>query len=132
MILLLPLPPSRNRVESFRNGLHSHTAKRRYQRKAWAAAVGQERSRRDPPARVRVSAHFRLYGPLRDEDGLDLKWVLDTLRQHQTGKLRWRQGLYDECGYFVDVSPEHLELGSVTQEIDRLNRGLVLTLEPVV
>lgn len=129
MILLLPLPPSRNVVEGLRHPLHAHTAKRRYQKKCWAAAVSQQKPDRDPPEHVTIRAHFRVHN-LRDDDGLDLKWVLDTLRQAQTGNLRWRKGLYDECGYFIDDDPAHLTLLKSTQAVDRKNKSLTLEILP--
>lgn len=127
----LPIPPSRNKVEKA-HPIHTHKAKRKYQRAAWAAAVSQHKPFRDPPEQMMIKCHFRLYGPLRDEDGLDVKWVLDALRQHQVGNQRWRRGLYTECGYFVDDSPRHLIVSKSTQEIDRSvrkDRGLRVRLE---
>ncbi len=125
--LELPVPMAQNQVSG--NFMSAARQKKAYQRAAWTHAITQSRPDRDPPGHVTLSAHFRLYGPLRDEDGLWLKWVLDTLRQHQTGSLAWRQGVYDQCGYFVDDDPAHLTLGPVTQEIDRKHVGLAVTLE---
>lgn len=55
----------------------------------------------------------------RDEDNLNasLKFVLDALRQKQQGAMRWREGLWLPCGYFVDDDPEHMKLGDVWQEV---------------
>lgn len=40
---------------------------------------------------------------------------MTALRQKQTGAMRWRNGLFDLCGYFVDDDPSHLTLGNVWQ-----------------
>lgn len=127
--LRLPLPPSINAMGSM-HPIYRGTTKRRYQRSAWTHAVSQLQPLRDPPEHVTVSAHFRVHN-LRDEDNLTggLKWVLDALRQNQTGSLEWRQGVYDRCGYFVDDDPKHLSLGSVTQELLRSDKGVTLTIE---
>lgn len=128
--LWLPIPPPPNRTR-FGSPRGAHFEKKAYQKAAWLAAVTQQTPDHDPPSKVIVSAHFKLYGPLRDEDGLDLKWVLDALRQEQRGKLGWRQGLYVPCGYFVDDDPAHLTLEKPTQEIDRKNRKLIVTITEV-
>lgn len=127
IVLELPLPPSPNTVNS-RNPLVRHAAKRKYQRKAWREAIMQVYPMLDPPQRVTVSAAFRVWA-LRDEDNLaaSLKWVLDALRQRQTGK-DWRDGVYSQCGYIVDDSPEHMTLGAVTQTVDRKNKGVTVTI----
>ena len=129
IILDLPLPPSPNAVATH-NPLHLHGSKRKYQKKCWAVAIAQAKPPRDPALAVRVDAHFRVHN-IRDEaDNLpaSLKWVLDSLRQKQQGKLNWRQGIYDKCGYFIDDNPRHLIKGDVTQVIDRKNKGLTLVL----
>lgn len=126
--LTLPVPPSPNRVPT-RHHIARHQSKRRYQREAWADAIRQVRPFRDPPGHVTVHAHFRFHN-VRDEDNLkgSLKWALDALRKRQSGK-DWRAGVYSLCGYFVDDDPTHMSLGRVTQEIDRKNKGLTLTIE---
>ena len=131
MRLILPLPPARNAQGGRTSPKAAHWVKRRYQTRAWVAAVQQQRPTLDPPAKVRVTAHFKIYGPLRDDDGLDMKWVLDALKQKQKGSLAWRLGLFDQCGYFVDDDPSRLELEKPTQVIDRKDRCLVLTITEV-
>lgn len=127
LVLTLPIPPSPNRV-STRNHMARHHSKRKYQKRAWSVAVNQVKPFRDPPEHVTVHAHFRVHN-LRDYDNLDasLKWALDALRQKQTGK-DWRRGLYSQCGYMIDDDPAHMTKGQVTQEIDRKNKGLTLTI----
>ncbi len=127
--LFLPLPPSPNSLGGHHHALHR--AKRKYQREAWVAAVCQDPPSDPPPARVIVRADFRVRN-LRDDDNLSasLKWVLDALRQRQRGKLHWRQGLYDQRGYFVDDDPTHLILSDVSQRIDRKQAGVTLTVTP--
>lgn len=129
LTLDLPIPPSPNRIPT-RNHMARHRSKRKYQRKAWTAAILQEKPPRDPPEHVTVSAHFRVHN-LRDADNLkaSLKWVLDALRQAQTGK-DWRNGVYSKCGYLIDDDPAHMTLGKVTQELDRKNKGVVVTIVP--
>lgn len=127
--LTLPLPPSVNTWP--RHGLQLHRKKNEYRKMAWARAVTQARPLRDPPARVRVEARFYLRN-LRDEDNLkgSLKWAMDALTLKQTGSLRWRQGVYDLCGYLVDDSPDCCRIGRPEQEIDRKNPRLELTITP--
>lgn len=130
--LILPLPPSPNDTPS--HHMEEHRAKRRYQGRAWLAAVkSQHRPLRDPPARVLVTAHLALEN-LRDDDNRNgsLKWALDALRQKQRGKLNWRQGLFDKCGYFIDDDPGHLTVGEVTQAIDRDDPRLELSITEVL
>lgn len=127
--LELPLPPSRNRA-SGKTARATHYKKRAYQKLCWGAAIRQTLPTLDPPEHVIVRAHFRLYGELRDGDGLDLKWVLDALQQRQRGSLAWRQGVHPLSGYYVEDDPKHLTHGGVpTQETDRLNIGLTITIE---
>ena len=128
MKLVLPLPISPNAAPT--NGLHRHGHKRRYQKTVWVAAVMQHKPSIDPPVAVVVSAEFFVHS-LRDEDNLkaSLKDLLDALRQKQTGNIDWRQGLYDQCGYFIDDNPAHMTLGSVTQQVDRKNKRVEVTIE---
>lgn len=130
LTLTLPVPPSPNAVNT-RNHMARHTSKRKYQKRAWSVAIRQQKPWRDPPEHVTVHAHFRVHN-LRDGDNLkaSLKWTLDALRQAQTGK-DWRNGVYSKCGYLVDDNPTHMTLGRVTQEIDRKNKGVTLTIEYV-
>lgn len=132
MILRLPLPPALNRWP--RHGLALHAFKNRYRKRAWAAAIQQERPLHDPPAKVRLHAMFLVYR-LRDEGELSagLKFVLDALKQRQTGKVAWRQGLFDTLGYFVEDDPAHLELGDVWQNTCGLKlQEIVVEIEPLV
>lgn len=78
-------------------------------------AISQVRPPKPPPERVKVRAHLRLWN-LRDDDNLtaSIKWALDALKGE----------------YFVDDDPAHLTIESVTQEIDRGNRGLTIEIEP--
>jgi hypothetical protein len=124
--LELPEPPSVNRHASHHQVLHS--MKRAYQRAAWAKACSQAIPPHEAPRQVKVTAHFRLH-QLRDEDNLfgSLKWAIDSLRQKQTSR-KWRKGIYEDRGFFFDDTPMCLELGSVTQEVNRSNRGLTLTI----
>lgn len=127
LVLTLPVPPSPNRVNT-RNHMARHRSKRKYQKRAWSVAINQAKPWRDPPAHVTVHAHFRVHN-LRDHDNLkgSLKWTLDALRQKQSGK-DWRNNVYSLCGFLVDDNPEHMTLGEVTQEIDRANKGVTLTI----
>lgn len=130
LVLVLPVPPSPNKWATHR--MVQHRQKRRYQAQCWAAAIQQQRPPRDPPARVRLDATFYIRNR-RDEDGLkgSLKWALDALRQQQMGSLRWRQGLYDECGYFVDDNPRVCEVAEPVQHIDRKEPHMLLRIVPV-
>lgn len=66
---------------------------------------------------VEITAHFRLWNEM-DADNLRarLKHALDWLRTR---------------GYIVDDRAKNVRLAAVTQEIDRKDRGLELTLEEV-
>ena len=131
VVLELPEPP----VLSNARG-HWYVRARRireYKAQAWFAAIQQVRPAPDPPRRVRVDAHFRLWN-LRDVDNLvgSAKYVLDALKQNiRMQHLGFRDGILDQRGFFWDDDPAHLELGTVTQEIDRKHRGLTLTIVPL-
>lgn len=127
--LELPEPPSVNALPS--HPMERHKAKRAYQRRTWVKACIQSPPPVVPPQTVRIDAHFRLYA-LRDEDNLvaSLKWVFDSLRWAQAD-VAFRSGVYEGRGYFVDDSPQYMTLGNVTQEVNRLNRGLTLTITRV-
>ena len=113
--LILPVPPSPNRWPS--HPLARQREKNEYRKRCWAAAIVQAKPDRDPPCEVRVSATLYLCR-LRDEDNASasLKWTLDALKQRQEADPWWRQGIADQCGWFVDDSPVHMSLGDVTQE----------------
>ncbi len=115
LILRLPIPPSPNRLPS--NGFALQRVKDRYRGSAWVAACQQTRPTLDPPEHVTLHAMFLFCRKPRDEDNLkaSLKFVLDALRQKQQGAMRWRHGLYDKCGFFVDDDPIHFTLGEVWQ-----------------
>lgn len=116
--LVLPLPPSPNDWAT--HPMEQARQKNAYRRKVWIAALKQQRPMMHPPSMVVIAATFYLVN-LRDEDNLtgSLKWLIDSLKQEQTGKVRWRQGVADRKGYFIDDDPEHLHISTVSQEIDR-------------
>ena len=126
--LTLPAPPLPRSL----GGHHmvTHSKKRAYQEAAWIRACLQSKPPRDPPSKVRVSAHFVVKRRV-DPDNLRaaLKFPLDTLKQKQLGSIAWRHGLYDLCGYFVDDDPSHLELGEITQTTDRANPRVEISIE---
>lgn len=115
MRLILPVPLSPNRWA--RNPWLRQRQKDDYRTSVWSAAIQQQRPTLEPPARVVVAATFYLARHLRDEDNLrgSLKDVLDALKQKQTGKMLWRHGVADLCGYFVDDDPTHMTLAAVDQ-----------------
>jgi hypothetical protein len=107
--MILPVPPSPNKWKS--NPFAQQAQKDEYRELVWAKALRQGRPVRDPPERVRVHATLYLC-KLRDEDNAtgSLKWTLDALRQKQQGHMKWRQGIADKCGFFVDDDSERLTL----------------------
>lgn len=131
-MLDLPEPPA----QSGRKGWRSQWRKAvKTKRKTWMAAVGQLEPFENPPKEVRIHAHFRLWNP-RDDWNLvaDLKPVIDALesRTHRDDRVTWRENaegipVYPERGYFQD--DKYAKRGRVTQEVDRENRGLTLTIE---
>jgi len=127
IVLDLPEPPN------MANRRVHWSERDRWKARAWAVACSQSLPFAASPERVIVSANFRLH-QLMDEDNLAarLKLVLDCLRQNQAGKVRWRGGLFIARGYFFDDDPAHMELGTVTQEVDRKNRGVtVIVADPI-
>lgn len=127
VVLDLPEPPA----QSGRKGWRSQWTKtKKAKRATWTAAVQQVRPFHHPPERVRIHAHFRLWAK-RDQFNLahDLKPVIDALKQEHNGRdsLDWRQGVCTELGYFVD--DDEAEIGEMTQEINRDDRGVTLTIE---
>lgn len=74
-----------------------------------------------PPSRpmkyARLAAHFYAWSLMDDDNRTArLKFVCDWLKTR---------------GYIVDDKPSCLTITAVTQEIDRANQRLVVTLEPV-
>lgn len=132
IVLDLPEPPSQTSRKGWRTQWRrTHRTKR----KTWMAAVAQVTPFENPPERVRIHGHFRLWNP-RDKWNLphDLKPVIDALQQNHRSqdKLTWRENangvpVYPDRGYYVD--DKDAERGRVTQEVDRENRGLTLTIE---
>lgn len=119
MILQLPLPMSPNRWP--KTSPHRlQVVKDEYRLACWAAAVTQHKPHRDPPPLVTVHAMFlhRVTRGFRDETNMRaaMKWVEDALQQEQLGAMRWRQGLYTLCGYFINDSPDHYRLGDIWQQ----------------
>lgn len=113
-MIRLDLPEPPNIANARLHWRAKHRKRKAYMHDAYYLAVAQHRPPKEPPEHVKIRAHLRLWN-LRDEDNLtaSIKWALDALRG----------------AYFVDDDPAHLTLESVTQEIDRKNRGLTLTIE---
>jgi len=113
--LVLPLPPSLPNLR-----LHwSAQARlvRNFKDVTYLNARGQRRPPRPPPELVRIDARF--YGwNLRDEDNLvaSLKLTLDALV---------------DAGFIAADDPKHMELGEISQEIDRKDRRLEVTITPI-
>lgn len=121
MRLVLPLPPSPNKRSS--HWAVEQRAKNEYRAACWIQAVKQAMPRaiEDLPAKVIVQATFYLRNRRDEADNLpgSLKWTLDTLKAKQTGKLDWRQGLYETKGFLIDDGPDHCEALPPTQYLDR-------------
>lgn len=139
VVLELPEPPSRRAEDK----LHWRPRARlvfETKRDIWRAAIGQHEPLAEPPRRVRVSAHFRLW---QLDDSIDnlrarLKRVLDALKQNHVAhdSLRWRlapdmPASWLRRGFFWDDAGEFCESGEITQEINRRARGLTLTITPI-
>jgi len=125
-ILVLPKPPSPNTRSA--HPLAEYKRKNDYRRECWATAIKQTKPPRDPAAMVVVSAMFYVTH-LMDPDNLaaSLKYVYDCLKQKQTGHVRWRQGVYDKCGWMIDDDPAHLTIASIGQK--RVPRKVLVRLE---
>lgn len=110
--LTLPLPPDPWAIPP--HPMERAKVKNRYRREAWAAVIQQEKPWIAPPAFVEVTAVFFTQNPW-DEDNrtAGLKFILDALKQEQTGNMRWRQGISDRCGYFIDDDPGHMRLTGI-------------------
>lgn len=111
VVVELPLPPNRG------NERGKHWAvDRRERRNFQLCCTAMHPARLDEPFEFAVvHAHFRTWNPC-DEDNLVARlkpawdWLVDR-------------------GFLMDDHPSCAKLGRVTQEIDRKNRGLTLTLE---
>lgn len=125
--LVLPVPPSVNDWPS--HPMELHREKSSYMRDVWVEALQQTPPMADPPERAVLFARFYVWN-LRDEDNLkgSLKWLVDALKQEQTGKMRWRDGIAETKGYFVDDSPRHLTILEPVQQIDRESQRVEVTL----
>lgn len=132
IVLELPEPDSPNQAPQ--HPMEAVRWKNEIKWRTWKAAIQQEPPTAHPPDPVLVKAHFRLWN-LRDEDNLaggSLKYVLDSLQLPDEGEdVGWRRGLYTRKGYLVDDAPDHMTLAPPTQEIDRQDRGLELTIVPL-
>lgn len=119
VVLNLPAPMSTNQWPKHPMSLHK--AKAYYMALAWAEALTNETLPfRDPPPMMQVESTFLLRN-LRDEDNLkgSLKWALDAFSASAKGKLKWRSGIMDRCGYWVDDSPRHLRIHEPEQVVTR-------------
>jgi hypothetical protein len=124
----LPVPPSRN-VTDGTHHMKYHREKRAYQREVWLAAIDQHPPSLEPPEYVTMSVVFMLKR-LRDRDNLDAKWACDALKQRQISA-KWKGGIADKKGYFIDDDPTHLDLQLVaqTQVADRECMAIMLSWE---
>lgn len=121
MVIDLPLPPN---LAQLGGGWRA----RHYKKKTWgrlAVARFVEQGLRfpaEPWPRVRVQCHFRTWNRMDDDNlGHRQKLILDFLKTDRRGSL----------GFFEDDSPKFVELLPATQEIDRLRRGVTVTLEAI-
>lgn len=123
----LPEPPT---MQSHVNWRSRAGQVRKVKQAVWASACSCVRPFREPPGRVRLHAHFRLWNR-RDPWNLpgNLKPVIDALQQTSTAvdPEDWRGGLFEGRGYLIDDADA--EVGVITQEIDRDDRGLTLWVE---
>ena len=131
IILDLPEPPRQGGGRS--KHWRGQWAKiNKYKRDVWLAAIQQSDPLLTPPKAVRVALHYRLWAR-RDPSNLyaDAKPLLDALKQRPAtrDKLTWKMCVWLDRGYFVD--DDHLVFGDVTQEVDRKNRGVTVTIEPI-
>lgn len=130
--LVLPLPDSLNRWP--KHPMAEHAAKRKYQKQLWPLACSQAKPSHEPPEQVRISSTFYVRN-IRDHDNLkgSLKWVLDALKLKQKitsyEGLRWRSGIADEKGFFVDDDPKHCIVADPIQNLDRKDPRLELVIE---
>lgn len=132
VLLDLPEPPSQYGNPDWRRAMRR---KRDAKQATWRAAVGQVEPFDDPPERVRIHAHFRLWNR-RDPYNLprDLKPVVDALQRDLSASdsRDWRVSpngtpLWPERGYIAE--DDDAELGLITQTIDRDDRGVTLYVE---
>ena len=119
MIIEFPLPPNLSQ--------HGGGWRKRYFAKvAWLneASLGFVvqglHFPKEPWSRVRIQMHFRLWKKM-DDDNLAhrQKFILDFLKKADGG-----------LGFMVDDSPDYVELGPATWEVNRRDQGVTITVEP--
>lgn len=123
----LPLPPN---VANARG----HWAKRRRQIRQWeehayAAVYAQGVRWPDEPwPRARIACAFFVHQPM-DLDGLAArqKPVFDFLKARSVVIARGKA--MPEKGFFVDDSPDHLDVAPPTQAVDRKRQRVEVTIE---
>ena len=129
----LPLPLPANDLAAHPKAQHHQ--KNRYRQRAWTSAIMGTKPLRDPWQKVRVTITYILAPDDGHDDdaykAMGTKWVLDTLKQRQKGKLDWRQA-YELCGFFIDDDPKHMELGAefVLRTMER-EPGVYVTISEV-
>ena len=129
VVLRLPEPPAQigGRSAHWRGKWAKVDA---YKRAVWQAAIQQHEPEPCPPERVRIHLDYRLYAR-RDPANLyaDAKPLLDALKQRPSARdrLQWKSGIWLMRGYYVD--DDVLEFGTVTQRVDRDDRGVTVTIE---
>jgi hypothetical protein len=122
--LILPLPVSPNSWGG--HPIAVQVRKDRYRAQVWASAVRQAMPRavQDLPQRVRIDVELSVWNRLDDDNATaSCKWLIDALKAVQTGRCRWRAGVYETKGYLIDDGPAHMELGDVVQHVDRKKLG---------
>lgn len=135
-ILALELPEPPSQLTEAGHWRAKAQKVKRLKREVWMAAVDQLEPFEEPPSRVRLHAHFRLWN-LRDPWNLpgSLKAVIDALQSdlNYQDPADWRTApgsgvaVYPDRGYILEDGDA--EIGLVTQEVDRKDRGLRLLVE---
>jgi hypothetical protein len=123
--LELPLPESPNRRKSHHMALHRQAGE--YKAAAWARAIRQARPLHELDVPMLVVIRSRFYLPKkRDDDNASssLKWAIDSLKWKQTGRVEWKQGAFDEKGYFYDDDPAHCSVEKPHQVVQRTDHRL--------
>jgi hypothetical protein len=121
----LPLPPRRNELEAM-HPIHKGKRKNAYRARVWVAAIQQHKPSLEPPEHVHLKTMFHVKRA-GDEDGYDLKWLLDTFGQKQ--KTGWRQGIADLKGFYIDDDPAHLTWDRPLHVVDPDNVGVDIIME---